>query len=80
MYKCHFEKSNIELLKANLSAISRICKLPVQISSIDMCIVPRPAHRMQFQTHIRFAGFRVHGDMLRNTVGIASGYNMNSVL
>jgi hypothetical protein len=43
MYKSHFEKSNIELWKARLSAFTRICKLHVQISSIHMCIVPGPA-------------------------------------
>ncbi len=42
MYKYHFEKSNMELLKAHLSALLGICKLHIQISSVHMCVVPRP--------------------------------------
>ncbi len=43
MYKWHFDKPNRELLKTHLAAISRICKLHIQISNIHMCVVPGPA-------------------------------------
>ncbi len=43
MYKCYFDKSNIELWKTHLSAISRICKLHIQISNSHMCVEAGPA-------------------------------------
>jgi hypothetical protein len=43
MYKWHLENPIVELWKTNLSAISRICKLHIQISNVHMCVVPGPA-------------------------------------
>jgi hypothetical protein len=43
MYKWHFDKTIIELRKTHLAAISRICKLHIQISNIHMYVVPGPA-------------------------------------
>ena len=46
MSKCLFDKPNRELLKTHLAAISRICKLHIQISNIHMCVVPGPASQV----------------------------------
>ncbi len=43
MYKLQFDKSNIELWKTHLVAISRICRLQIRMSNIHKCVVPGPA-------------------------------------
>ncbi len=40
MYKYHFDKPYVELLKTHLSTNPRICKLQTQISNVHMCVVP----------------------------------------
>ncbi len=43
MYKCYFEKPNIDFHKKHLSANSRISILLIQISNVHMGIAPGPA-------------------------------------
>ena len=66
MYKWHFDKPNRELLKTHLAAISKICKLHIQISNIPMCVDPRGGTQKAFKSLDESPGSNEPGFLVRD--------------